>query len=106
MNGWLKAGALALAVLAGAALLSSPLVAEARFGRHGGGSGYGMGTGTGPNFVDNNGDGICDWAQDPALWNQVTRGRYGEWVDADGDGVCDNYPGPRDGTGYGYKGGR
>ncbi len=104
MNRWWKAGILALALLAGAAWLSSPLVAEARFGRHGGG--YGTDTGAGPNFVDNNGDGICDWAQDRAQWEQVTRGRYGEWVDADGDGVCDNYPGPGDGTGNGYKGGR
>ena len=47
----------------------------------------GHGNGHGRNFVDANGDGVCD--------NYGTgRGQY--FVDADGDGVCDNY-----GTGRG-----
>lgn len=48
----------------------------------------GHGNGHGRNFVDANGDGVCD--------NYGTGcGQY--FVDADGDGVCDNY-----GTGCGH----
>ena len=50
------------------------------------------GTGRGQYFVDADGDGVCD--------NYGTgRGQY--FVDADGDGVCDNY-----GTGCGRGQGR
>lgn len=52
----------------------------------------GYGNGRRRNFVDANGDGVCD--------NYGTgRGQY--FVDANGDGVCDNY-----GTGCGRGQGR
>lgn len=46
------------------------------------------GQNTSPNFVDKNGDGICD--------NHQTRGKQAQcakFVDANGDGVCDNCKG-------------
>lgn len=49
----------------------------------------------GRNYVDANGDGVCDY---------YGTGRGAYYVDADGDGVCDNY-----GTGLGggrWGGGR
>ncbi|MBU1276439.1 MAG: hypothetical protein KJ720_13770 [Proteobacteria bacterium] len=42
-----------------------------------------------PQWRDSNGDGVCDYAQDPKLWS---RDHSGAWVDNNGDGVCDNYP--------------
>jgi hypothetical protein len=42
-----------------------------------------------PGWVDNNGDGICDYAQDRRLWENANQAN---WVDNNGDGVCDNYP--------------
>ncbi|MCF8033415.1 MAG: hypothetical protein K9K66_03695 [Desulfarculaceae bacterium] len=42
-----------------------------------------------PSWRDGNGDGICDYAQDPNLWS---RANSASWVDNNGDGVCDNYP--------------
>ncbi len=42
-----------------------------------------------PQWRDRNGDGICDYAQDPHLWSQY---HTGDWVDSNGDGICDNYP--------------
>jgi len=58
-------------------------------GRHGGGSGY--------NYVDEDGDGICD---------HYSNGRCPGYRDQDGDGICDNYnnggcPGYRDQNGDG-----
>ena len=55
---------------------------------------FAAGNGRGRNYVDANGDGVCD--------NYGTgRGQY--FVDADGDGVCDNCTQqglcPRDGSG-------
>ena len=67
-------------------------------GRHGGGGGY--------NFVDQDGDGICD---------NYNNGSCPGYRDQDGDGVCDNYsngtcPGYRDEDGDGIcdnrRGGR
>lgn len=74
---------------------------------------YGQITG-GMNFIDENGDGICDIAQDSEEFNGLgigpfvdenedgihddfqTRGAYqalgmNNFVDVDGDGICDNY---------------
>lgn len=71
----------------------------------------------GMGFVDDNGDGICDVAQDTELFASLgfgefvdengdtihdafqTRGMYrmlgmGNFVDTDGDGLCDNYEPP------------
>lgn len=62
---------------------------------------------TRPNFVDANGDGICDnWS--PEKCNGTGQGP--NFVDADGDGVCD-HKGTAPGTGNGSgkktrKGGR
>ena len=44
------------------------------------------------NFVDADGDGVCD------RW---TEGRGQNFVDADGDGVCDNWTGCRGGRSVG-----
>jgi hypothetical protein len=105
-------GILALALVLGLAL-ALPMSADARFRGtiNGFGPNYRLGTGSGPGFVDEDGDGVCDWRQDIQTSDQVTRGQYGEFVDADGDGVCDNYADrPLDGTGFGitfgYRGGR
>ncbi len=58
------------------------------------------GTGAGPNFVDANGDGICDNFQSgtrPARAGGARRGGgYGP-----GDGTGNRGIGPRDGTGFG-----
>lgn len=89
-------------LLLGAALLLPLSPAEARF--RGGSDQAGA---EGPNFVDSNNDGVCDWAQSRQAWEETTRGQYGAWVDANGDGICDNYANrPQDGTGLGYRGGR
>jgi hypothetical protein len=42
-----------------------------------------------PAWRDTDHDGICDYPQDPKLWDRVNSG---DWVDSNGDGVCDNYP--------------
>ncbi len=91
------------AMLAGACLLAAPADA-ARFRQ-------GAGAGAGQNFVDANGDGVCDWYQSERAWDGATGGRYGDWVDANGNGICDhaedpNFTGPRDGSGNGFRGGR
>ena len=65
---------------------------------------WAAGPGRGQNFVDQGGDGICDW------YGQYSSsgGRY--YVDEDGDGVCDNCASgllcPREGSGRGFRGGR
>lgn len=57
---------------------------------------YGTGRGQGMYYVDANGDGVCD--------NYGTgRGQGMYYVDANGDGVCDNYG---MGRGAGFRGGR
>ena len=56
----------------------------------------GCGNDRGRNFVDANGDGVCD---NYGTGTGCGRGQY--FVDADGDGVCDNY-----GTGAGCGQGR
>ena len=62
------------------------------------GSAYAAGTGAGQNFVDADGDGICD-----NYGTGAGRGNGAGFVDADGDGVCDNYG---TGAGRGFRGGR
>ncbi len=62
--------------------------------------------GWGPAFLDEDGDGVCDY------WPQGRRGRGGGWgrgqgqgpamVDEDGDGVCDYWPQGRRGRGGGW----
>ncbi|WP_308753772.1 hypothetical protein [uncultured Anaerotruncus sp.] len=57
------------------------------------------------NFVDADGDGVCDYRTDG------TGTTYSQkfFIDADNDGVCDNYASktpPRDGTGRGWGQGR
>lgn len=58
--------------------------------------------GCGRYFVDADGDGICD----NAGRGGAGCGRY--FIDADGDGVCDNYgnAGQGRGRGNGFRGGR
>ena len=69
---------------------------------------------TGLNFIDENGDGICDIAQDSELFSDLKVGKFEDknsdgihdefqthefyqhskmdnYVDVDGDGICDNY---------------
>lgn len=58
-------------------------------GRHGGGSGY--------NYVDEDGDGICD---------NYSNGTCPGYRDQDGDGICDNRRGGRNFPGYGNREGR
>lgn len=53
------------------------------------------GGGRGINYIDANGDGVCDYCGNTGCGGH---GRY--YIDADGDGVCDNY-----GTGAGCRGG-
>lgn len=64
----------------------------------------GMGAGCGRNFVDADGDGVCD---NCGIVHQrgmgAGAGKY--FVDADGDGICDNY-GTRQGQGQGAGCGR
>ena len=69
----------------------------------------------GPNFVDEDDDGVCDRYQDGAQQGRMGRGNrwgrgngmgYGRgmgpaYVDEDGDGVCDRY---QDGTRQGRRG--
>ena len=61
-----------------------------------------MGKGPGPNFVDADGDGVCD--------NQEKMGKNGKgccgknFVDEDGDGKCDNQGKMRKGKGCCGKG--
>ena len=56
---------------------------------------FAAGHGHGRNFVDANGDGLCD-----NYGTGTGRGQY--FVDANGDGVCDNYgTGPGCGRGQG-----
>jgi hypothetical protein len=68
---------------------------------------------TGQNFVDENGDGICDTCGNvpgSGMGNQYGKGAMGSnFVDEDGDGVCDTCSlAPADGTGnqYGRQGGQ
>jgi len=59
------------------------------------------GTGIGPNFVDVNGDGICDNFQSGARAGKMQgRGGYGP-----ADGTGNKGVGPRDGSGFGAKAG-
>ena len=59
--------------------------------------GSGGGYGGGVNFVDDNGDGICD---------SLSRGDCAGYIDEDGDGICDNSGRSRNCSGCGYKGNR
>lgn len=55
----------------------------------------------GTNFVDADGDGVCD----NYGTNCPNPNGGGNFVDADGDGVCDNYGTYRQGAGNGANGG-
>jgi hypothetical protein len=57
------------------------------------------GTAIGPNFVDLDGDGICDNNQSASRAGQAQRGRRGGF--GPGDGTGNQHVGPKDGTGYG-----
>ena len=49
------------------------------------GRGYRWGQGNSPNFVDDDGDGVCDHAK-------KSKNNHGpNFSDEDGDGICDNY---------------
>ena len=69
-------------VLVLALALSMGGVSAFAAGRHGQRQGGGS-RGSGQNWVDADGDGVCD--------NWASGGRHQNWVDADGDGVCDNW---------------
>lgn len=56
-------------------------------------------TETGVNYVDADGDGICDNYDGTS--NGYGNGCGAGYVDADGDGVCDNYDGSSNGYGNG-----
>ena len=56
---------------------------------------FAMGYGGGRNYVDADGDGICDNA-----------GNGRGYVDADGDGICDNAQYRETNHGCGFRGGR
>lgn len=66
-------------------------------------SAFAAGTGNRRNFVDTDGDGICDHYTTRQTTSQEVNfsqnGRGRNFVDADGDGICDNY-GTRQGRGY------
>ena len=76
------------------------------------------GSGYGRNFVDEDGNGVCDFTGkccryvdadlDEVRDNRTTcQNGYGSgFVDADGDGICDNYLGQGIGEGCGFRGGR
>ena len=51
--------------------------------------------GRGCNYVDANGDGICD-----------NSGKNCRFIDADGDGICDNYAQKKPGNGCGGRRGQ
>jgi hypothetical protein len=57
------------------------------------------GTRVGPNFVDANGDGICDYHQNGTRPARVGAGRHGGYGPGDGSGNAG--VGPKDGTGFG-----
>ncbi len=57
------------------------------------------GTMVGPNFIDLNGDGICDNFQAGKLGGRGMRARRGGY--GPGDGTGNQHIGPKDGTGYG-----
>ena len=52
----------------------------------------------GRNFVDADGDGVCD---NCGAYHRCGTAGGGNFVDADGDGICDNY-GSGQGRGCGY----
>ena len=70
---WIGAAALALCVGAGSVLAA----------------GLGQTGGQGKNYVDANGDGVCDRYDG----GSTPAGSGANYVDADGDGVCDRYDG-------------
>lgn len=78
----------------------------------------GPGSEQGRNFVDADGDGICDFAGEFCRYTDADQdgvcdycgtGQNGcgrNFVDVDGDGICDNYRGQGLGLGRGFRGGR
>jgi hypothetical protein len=112
-------------VVAVVLVLTLALAAYAQAGTPG--SGPQNGTGVCANFVDEDGDGVCDYAPQDGTGFQFGRmGRHAMlgqgargpqmmgagFVDSDGDGTCDNWvdangdgvndSAPRDGTGHQY----
>ena len=90
---------------------------------------FAAGSGKGCNFIDRNGDGICDYAKNTCLYTDAdgdgicdhcgrkegtglkSGGRGRNLIDEDGDGICDYYAAgirPQDGTGRknGFQGER
>ena len=55
--------------------------------------GTAQGEGVKINYIDANGDGICDYYQgaNQRRMNYINNAGYGKFIDADGDGICDNY---------------
>ena len=76
----------------------------------------GPGAGQGGNFVDEDGNGICDFAVSSCRYADENndgvcdccgiRGYRCGFADEDGDGVCDNNRGHGLGMGRGFRGGR
>ena len=70
-----------------------------------GGKGLGSGRGTHGSFVDEDGDGICDYHVEGGEGHGPGKGLRENFIDDDGDGVCDNYvEGARQGRGHGRGG--
>lgn len=90
-----------LGILAAAILLSASATAAFAFGAR-----------AGCNFVDADGDGVCDMADSHCAFVDVDGdgvcdnvGSRRAFVDADGDGICDNAAFPqRRGCGFGHGG--
>ena len=78
----------------------------------------GPGPGQGRNFVDEDGNGICDFSGEFCRYVDedhdgicdycgTAQNGYGRcFVDADDDGICDNYRGQGLGLGRGFRGGQ
>ncbi len=111
---WMAATALTLS-------LTSPVAAAGRWGgarnymnvNNGAKNNVNVNGGIARNYVDKDGDGICDYFVDAnkdgvcdhCTWTTgrgMGCGRF--FVDEDGDGVCDNYPNRGMGMGRGRRG--
>lgn len=69
------------------------------------------GNGRAVNYVDANGDGVCDYFTDTdknRICDHCTRygGRGRQFVDKNGDGICDNFTGIGNGSGRRCRQGR
>jgi len=86
-------------VMAAAALLVSAVTASAQNQPPAAQPAPTAQTAVGPNFVDNDGDGICDLQQ--ARANRGAATRAGRGGNGPGDGTGNGRIGPRDGSGFG-----